>query len=589
MSEQDRRTETFAQSAAQDALAARWGGAGLEDVRTWQERLVQGMLRAISVIGLLVAAAGTYDSYVNQEFWTIPFFWGSYGVVVVLMLWRQAPYALRASGVMALVYVLGCVDFVQDGRSGSARVFMLVVPFLAGLLLETRRSVAALLLCTVTMGGFGWAFSTGWLTTPGDPVSADVTGWVAGTLTLFMMGTLIVVSLNYLVPRLAAALNQSQKLAGELGQQRDHLEEEVAERTRDLARRSAQLEAAAQIARDAAAIQDVGLLLEETVRLVSARFGFYHTGIFLLDEKKEYAVLRAASSLGGQRMLARAHRLRVGAVGIVGYVTRQGEPRIALDVGADAVYFDNPDLPETRSEAALPLRARGEIIGALDVQSVEPEAFSEEDVTVLQTLADQVAVAISNARLFQRAEESLEAQRRAYGEISLRAWQQMVGRRAERGFRCDTEGIVPVASDFSVANLRPGVQREVRAGRVVVEEDGGRPSAIVPIPIRGQVVGVLSFRKASEGETWSQEELAVLQTMAGQLGQALESARLYEDTQRRATQERLVGEVTARMRETLDIEAVLKTTASEVRQALDLDKLVIRLATPDTDGDLESA
>jgi GAF domain-containing protein len=272
-----------------------------------------------------------------------------------------------------------------------------------------------------------------------------------------------------------------------------------------------------------------------------------------------------------------------GPVGIVGYVTGVGQPRIALDVGADAVYFDNPDLPETRSEAALPLRARGEIIGALDVQSIEPEAFSDEDVAVLQTLADQVAVAISNARLFQRAEESLEAERRAYGEISLRAWQEMVRRRTERGFRCDTEGIVPVGTDFSVDSLRPEVQREVRAGRIVVAEDGERPSAIVPIPIRDQVVGVLSFRKATgesirlAGETWSQEELALLQTMAEQLGQALESARLYQDTQRRAVQERMVGELTARMRETLDMDAVLRTAVREIGETLGLHDITIQL------------
>ena len=223
------------------------------------------------------------------------------------------------------------------------------------------------------------------------------------------------------------------------------------------------------------------------------------------------------------------------------------------------------------------MRTRGEIIGALDVQSVEPEAFSQEDVAVLQTLADQVAVAISNARLFQRAEESLEAERRAYGEISLQAWRRMVRRRTERGFRCDTEGIVPVGPGLSMTNLQPNVRHEVRSGRVVVEEDGDRPSVSVPIPLRDQVIGALNFRKASEGETWSEEEIVVLQTMAEQLGQALESARLYEDTQRRATQERVIGEVTARMRETMDIETVLRTAVNEMYLALGLEDMVIRL------------
>jgi GAF domain-containing protein len=570
---------------------ARVGAAGQQDIRTWQARLVEGMLRAISIVGFLVAAAGTYDSFANEEFWTIPFYWGAYVVIVVLTLWRRAPYSLRVWGIMILVYILGFTDFVQDGRSGSARIFMLIVPFLAGLLLGLRESVAALLLGTLTMAGFGWAFSAGLLATPGDPSSADLTGWIAGTLTFFMMGTLVVISLNYLVPRLSAALAQSRELTRELGKQRDRLEEQVAERTEDLMRRRSQLEAAAQVARDATAIQDVDQLLAETVRLVSARFGFYHTGIFLLDEQKEYAVLRAASSAGGQRMLARGHRLWVGeagagvslgeAVGIVGYVAYHGEPRIALDVGADAVHFDNPDLPETHSEVALPLRARGEVVGVLDVQSTEPDAFSQEDVTVLQTMADQVAVALSNARLFRQVQESLAAERRAYGEISRHAWQDMVRRRAERGFLCDEEGIVPLGPDPSTASLQSAMQRAAQAGQVIVDD-----SLSVPIPVRDQVVGALNFRKAEVGETWTDEEIVLLKNMADQLGQALESARLYQDTQRRAARERLTAEVTGRLRETLDVDAVLRTAAQEMRQALGLSKMTIRL-TPGTDGSRE--
>ena len=168
-----------------------------------------------------------------------------------------------------------------------------------------------------------------------------------------------------------------------------------------------QLKTAAEVAREALTIGDMATLLEQTAHLISDRFGFYHTGIFLLDAKREYAVLRAASSLGGQRMLARQHKLRVGEVGIVGYVAGKGAPRIALDVGADAVYFDNPDLPQTSSEMALPLIVQGAVIGVLDVQSTQTQAFSDEDVKILQTLADQIALAIENARLLNETREAL--------------------------------------------------------------------------------------------------------------------------------------------------------------------------------------
>ena len=173
-------------------------------------------------------------------------------------------------------------------------------------------------------------------------------------------------------------------------------------------RRAVQLAVASEVARDAIATLDVDQLLDETVRLISERFGFYHAGVFLVDEEHEHAVLRAASSEGGRRMLARGHKLAVGKVGMVGYVTDTGEPRIALDVVEDAMHFVSPDLPETRSEMTLPLRVRGEVIGALDVQSTDEAAFTDEDVAVLQTMADQLANAIENARLFAEIEQTAE-------------------------------------------------------------------------------------------------------------------------------------------------------------------------------------
>lgn len=193
------------------------------------------------------------------------------------------------------------------------------------------------------------------------------------------------------------------------------LETRVRERTQQLAvqneslqLRSRQLQTVAEVARSIVSTREVDTLLNQVTRLVSDRFGFYHAGIFLLDENNEYAVLRAANSEGGRRMLDRRHRLRVGQVGIVGYVTGTGEPRIATDVGEDAVFFNNPDLPATRSEMALPLKLGGVIIGALDVQSTESNAFTEADVTLFTTLADQISVAIENANAYEISEQTLE-------------------------------------------------------------------------------------------------------------------------------------------------------------------------------------
>jgi GAF domain-containing protein/HAMP domain-containing protein len=347
------------------------------------------------------------------------------------------------------------------------------------------------------------------------------------------------------------------------------LERRVTERTQDIERRTRYLEASTQVARDATSLLEPQQLLDRTVSLISERFGFYHAGIFLLDETKKWAVLQAASSKGGRRMLARRHRLEVGVAGIVGYVTEKGEPRVALDVGEDAVYFDNPDMPETRSEMALPLRARGEIIGALDVQSTEPEAFSDEDVAVLQTLADQVAMAISNARLFQQAQESLEAQRRAYGLQSREAWSELLHARPASGYYCDASGITSVTEHPDAHHY--------------ASDNEDMPALDIPIAVHGgQAIGTIRAHKPSDAGEWTAEEITLVKALTENLGVALESARLYQDTQRSAARERLTGEVTARMRESLDIEVVLQTAIREIGDTLGLHDAIIQLQM-DTD------
>jgi GAF domain-containing protein/HAMP domain-containing protein len=367
--------------------------------------------------------------------------------------------------------------------------------------------------------------------------------------------------------RLASAFNE---MADRLQISYAELEQQVTERTLALQRRSRQLEATIEVARETGATLDLEKLLSRVVALISERFGFYHAGVFLLDPTGTWAELHAASSEGGQRMLSRGHRLRAGQEGIVGEVTGSGAPRLALDVGADAVFLDNPDLPATRSELALPLRVRGEIIGALDVQSREAEAFTEEDVTVLQTLADQVALAIGNARLFQQTQESLAAERRVYERASREAWQALFRARPGLSQRHDPHGILP-----SDGVWRKEMREAARRGQLVAGDD--KTALAIPLKVRDQVIGVLDAHKPKETGEWTAAEVALLQTLVDQLGVALDSARLYQDVQRREGRERLIGQIASHMRETMDMETVLKTAADEMYRALNLEEVVVRL------------
>jgi GAF domain-containing protein/HAMP domain-containing protein len=332
------------------------------------------------------------------------------------------------------------------------------------------------------------------------------------------------------------------------------LERRVAERTEDLEHKALQLQVTADVAREAAAIHDLEYLLGHVVNVISERFDFYHAGIFLLDDERQYAVLRAASSQGGRQMLARGHRLEVGRVGIVGHVASQGEARIALDVGTDAVFFDNPDLPLTRSEAGLPLVSRGEIIGVLDVQSRQPAAFSNEDLEVLQLLADQVALAIDNARLLRDSQQALEELQALYSQQVRQAWEKRLDQRlGERGqhfsYRASSE---ENSSQSALTNAQ--------------DEEGRRLEE--PIVLRGVRLGTLELRRAPGQGEWLPEERQLAQEAVRQMALSIENARLLEEVQQRAYRERMVGEIAAQAQGSLDLEGVMRTTVEQVGKRL---------------------
>ncbi len=374
------------------------------------------------------------------------------------------------------------------------------------------------------------------------------------------------------IGRLAEAFNaMTAQLRGLIGQ----LEQRVGERTRDLQRRTVQLEAAAEVARDAATIRDLGQLLDETVHLISEEFGFYHAGIFLLDEPKRYAILQAASSEGGKRMLQRGHKLEVGRVGIVGHVAQVSEARIALDVGEDAVFFENPDLPDTRSEMALPLSVRGEVVGVLDVQSTEGSAFTDEDVGILQTMADQVAVAIDNARLLDESQRTLRELEKLYGQRAQEAWREEAARRlAYRYTGVEVEAVPPSNT----------LDREILASHsesaVASERDRDERRMVAPIRLRGQDIGSIVLRQDVEEEPWSPGEVALMEKVSTQIALALENARLLEATQRRAAREQLTRKITDKMRRAPGVERMVQTAVDELYDALGISRAFVRLAPP---------
>jgi signal transduction histidine kinase/ActR/RegA family two-component response regulator len=388
---------------------------------------------------------------------------------------------------------------------------------------------------------------------------------------------------------MAASLRLSRE---ELERWGHELEDRVEDRTRELAkaterahRRAVQMQASAEVARAIASIRDLGELLPRVTQLISERFRWYHVGIFLLDDVGEYAVLRAANSKGGQRMLERGHRLRVGREGIVGSVTGSGQPRIALDVGEDAAYFDNPDLKGTRSEMALPLKVGGQIIGALDVQSSEPSAYDQEDVALLSTLADQVAIAIETARLFARTEQALAEVQNLHRRYVQQEWAKTLADQQELTYEYLRQEVVDAADPWPselVAALEEGKvvawTEEGRAQEGVDGENGQiRAALAAPIKLREQVIGALDLQEMESSRHWTEDEIALVQAIADQVGLALENARLFADTQRRAEQLATLHRVGLDVTSALDLDGVLEALYEQIRRIMDTGAFYVAL------------
>lgn len=356
------------------------------------------------------------------------------------------------------------------------------------------------------------------------------------------------------------------------------LEQRVAERTADLEqaniqsrKRADQLQVVSEVARAVSTEVDLENLLNLVTEVVSGRFGFYHVGVFLLDPVNKTAVLRASNSPGGKRMVARKHSLAIGQVGIVGYVTASGEPRIALDVGKDADFFNNPDLPETRSEMTLPLKVRGRVIGALDVQSTQSGAFTTADVDTLSILADQVAIAIENARLFAESGQALLESKALYGEIIQRSWEKK-----------STQSVIGYQYSAGVGTLidKPVLWNEIEvaldSGKTAISDRQDASSAVaVPIPLQNRVIGILDIRSTEPDRVWTRDEIAIIEGVAERLGLALENARMFEETSSRASREHVVAEITSRIRETNDPQAMIRTTIEELQRVLNVSRVEI--------------
>ncbi len=412
-------------------------------------------------------------------------------------------------------------------------------------------------------------------------------------------------SLNSRIP----LLNQDQNLMGLLGltQNINNLKE-----TEQLAQERAQrLEIASEIASEASQILDAGEILNKAVNLIRDRFGYYHASVFQIDALGEYAVLSNAAGDIGAEMLKIGHKLAIGSKSLVGQATGQGIPVVIEDVTQDPNYYPNPLLPETRAEMVVPIKLGDRIIGALDVQSKEANAFPPEVVSIMQILADQLAIATSNAQLFSSTQENLN-RTRSLTEVSTLAASSPS---TEEALRLTVSGLQPVFDDADVAiflmNAKQEPEFRVAAGfeninfidERFTQKDGmlvrsltslepilmrsgetaanisplSRSAMLIPFQFSDQPLGILCI-ESEEVAAFDQNDFELMVNFGNMLASIIFNNSLLMQVRRQAERQQALFDITNKVRQTVDMQGILQTSVAEICKAVGAQRARIEIA-----------
>jgi GAF domain-containing protein len=506
----------------------------------WRERFLRVVLHGSCILGFMAIVLYLFTP-ASSLYKVLAV--ATYGILVLVTLFTGLSYKIRAGVFLFLLFFAGLSSLFDYGVADASILFLGFI-VMTGLLFSPRMGMYSIIAITVLIllifGG-------------GNASLADSARLTA---ILLVVSTIIAIGLHTFQDEFTRTQRAARQTLDTLREERATLEERVEERTAGLTRKTEQLRATSYIARKTAEVQDLATLLDTVAHLVTDQFGFYHTGIFLINESGNQVVLQAASSEGGQRMVERGHSLTIGLQGIVGYVAAQKKPRIALDVGADAVFFNNPDLPLTRSEVALPLLIRNKILGVLDIQSDRPQAFSTDDIDVLQTLSDQIAIAIENTRLLDETQAAIMQLETLTSLRTHEAWNQKL-REHGRAFTYTPLGLRAEKTPQNNSN-----------------------AITAPIMLRGRKIGNISIARKADGK-WSKLDEGLLEEVAVQVGLAVDNIRLLEEATQRARQEQTVGKLAAQFSQSLDLDTLLQTAARELGQLPDVSEVSVFIGQED--------
>jgi GAF domain-containing protein len=537
----------------------------------------------LNAVLLSLAVSGLLFGLVTGIFWLLdrvpltgmlaglvvqPFYLLSY------LLNRRDRFRIAAAISIIAVFLVMALSTLHVGIGHVTIIGLAMVVAISGILMGLGSAITFLALSVITYVGAGMAQAAGLLSAAIVPDAAVVVDTIGLGIGLFVL-----LILNRITSQeLSNALTRERDLTDQLQIRSHDLEEEIQQRTQSLQIRALQLQTSVDIAKLSSEMSTPEELMSRVVELIPERFHYYHASIFLIDETGIWAQLVAGTGEIGNRMLSHRHRLAVGSASIIGWVIANRQPRIVLNVHDDPFYFKNPLLPETLSEMAFPLIFEDRLLGALDIQSDELNAFSEEDIHTMEAIAAELAIAIDSSQAKRVMMQQLARIDQAQRGQTRDAWGRLIASGIPGYIHVDANGIEDHPQEKQGFTLLD--EASEKADTVVASS--GRELA-VPIIVRGEVVATIGARRADDVGEWSSDDIALMEAVAGQAALSLENARQRADEQRRVAELEVLNRVSQAVSQMLRLDSLYRVMHSQVNQVFGDTNLSIALYDPAND------
>jgi GAF domain-containing protein len=523
-----------------------------------REKILQSLLVTAGVMLFTVSVLSYFDIFTvfGSELPPLPIA-GVSIILICLSLLRKLPYLYRVVPLLLFTFGMSVINLLMNGITGAGIAFLIAHSIIAGALLGKKIYYIVVVIDTllyfVISVGMGRSIFP-----PQFPLqefrSDDINSWtIVFTRFIILLAAISVAFIN-LLNGFEESLKKQALTNTQLENERESLALRVQERTERLHNRSEQLRAIADISRSMSSILDQEIMLQKAVNLLKERLDLYYAGIFIVEETGQFAVLKAGTGEAGHQMIENGHRLEVGGTSMIGWSISNRMPRIALDVGEEAVRFNNPILPKTRSELALPIITKNNAVGALTIQSTKSNAFDEDDILIFQGVADSFSIALENARLLKQTQDDLNEIRFLSRQYFQESWGSFM------------EASGAMTSEFENPLVR-GTSTKTYSHRF-------------PVLFREQPIGEIILE--TDEENLSSDDQQFIDSVTAQAVMSLESARLLQETRRQALQEEKINQISAQFTNAFDVRDVLETALKEISQLPSISEIAVHLVPPES-------